>query len=95
MSRNGIGDVGQIDDPHGGLAKLAVECEEIGAELLKHLHEVTISGRSRKRDALKRAFQRAFEEDQIETLKSNLDNCRDQFSFHLLASVRLVDLTPL
>ena len=88
-SRN---DTGQTEGQHGGLAKLAGECQEIGEELLGHIQQIIISSHVRKTNALRVAFQVILVEDKIKTLKSRLDDCRDQFSFHLLASVRLVPL---
>lgn len=91
-SRN---DTGRSDGQCGGLAKLAGECEEIGEELLRNIQEVVVSCHPGKRNALKRAFQMIFREGEINSLKSKLDNYRDQFSFHLLASLRLVHLSSI
>ncbi|KAL9110918.1 MAG: hypothetical protein Q9227_004533 [Pyrenula ochraceoflavens] len=73
--------------PHDDLAKLANECKEVAEQLITLLQELNTST-SRKRDAVKRAFQIRWKEDEIRSLKSRLDEFRNQFNFHVLASMR-------
>lgn len=78
-----------IEGQHGSLATLANHCQGVVEEMLKLLRELKLPSHPRKRDALKRAFQIAWKEDEIKALKSRLDDFLHQFSLHLLASLRL------
>ncbi|KAE9376191.1 hypothetical protein N431DRAFT_481293 [Stipitochalara longipes BDJ] len=70
-----------------GLFQLADECKHVGNQLLAILQSVCVS-HSRKRDALKAAFQLIWKEDDIRSLQSRLDGFRAQFNLHLLVTLR-------
>ncbi|KAL9116091.1 MAG: hypothetical protein Q9227_000460 [Pyrenula ochraceoflavens] len=77
-----------IDGQHGSLAKLANHCQKVVEEMLELLRQLRPYNHPRKRDALKRAFQRIWREEDLKALKSRLDDFQRQFSLHLLASLR-------
>ena len=83
-------DADQTEAQQSGLAELASECREIAQELMRHLEVVNFRTHLRKGDVLLRALQVHRMGDTIKTLQLRLENCRDQFSFHLLASLRFV-----
>ncbi|KAL9621958.1 MAG: hypothetical protein Q9160_003620 [Pyrenula sp. 1 TL-2023] len=65
------------ENQHNGLVQLADECERVAGQLLKLLRELDTAGLSRKRDALKRAFQVIWRKDEVEALKSRLADFRN------------------
>jgi hypothetical protein len=73
---------------HDGLLHLSEECKEVTARLLTLLRKLSPDKRYRKRDALKVAFQRLWDEGEIESLRIRLDGFRNQFNLHLLVSLR-------
>lgn len=70
------------------LCQLALDCGKTNARSLSILKKVDASGNTRKRDAIRAAFQLVYKRGEIESLQDQLACFRTQSNLHLLVSLR-------
>jgi hypothetical protein len=82
---------GSDSDVQGtGLGRLAQECQKCAERLNEKLQPV-LKARSQqlgKREMLKVAFKAAWKDDEMRSLRDQLENFQRQLTLHLLASMR-------
>lgn len=71
-----------------GLHRLVKHCGEVAEELLGNLCEHQVHDQRRKRDALKLALKRVWNDKKIAELRERLDGFRNQINVHLLVLLR-------
>ena len=76
------------DAEEQSLSQLALDCAETAGQLLDILRNVKLPQKSRKRDAIKAAFQLTCKEEKIKSLQDQLYSFRNQLNLHLLVSLR-------
>lgn len=72
------------------LLRLAERCSETAAELTKELQKLSIPGRQRKRDAVRKAINVVWKKDAIENIQSSLEQYRRTLDTRILISLRFV-----
>jgi hypothetical protein len=77
-----------LTESERSLQELAEQCQKLGTELMSGLRQVGSVNKSRKRDALKTAFQLIWKEDELKSQQQRLEGFRSQLTLHLLASLR-------
>lgn len=72
------------------LLGLAERCSETATELKKELQKLSISGRQRKRDAVRKAIKVAWKKDAIENIQNSLEQYRRTLDTRILINLRFV-----
>jgi hypothetical protein len=73
-----------------GIAELASDCSKVTQKLLDSLYGLLSEGRNRKWTSMKTAFKTLWMESEIVGLQNRLSEFRQQLTFHILVSLRLV-----
>ena len=86
----GLGSANQLYHHDEELLKLAERCSETATELINELQELSIQGRQRKRDALRKAVKVVWKKDTIENIQKSLESYRRTLDTSILISLRSV-----